>query len=141
MKLINLRVWLLELSIRSRSQAQWSGNEITSINCCQCCASICVELVISSSVVVRMDAEEPVISVAETNAKSCEYLDNPFKDLSEGSFTPESTVRGSGSEGYLGDDDGDLSSTIFDESEDEKPLMSVSSQNSRNSSILSKRSS
>ncbi len=77
--------------------------------------------------------------VADINATSSDYFDNTFKDLSAGSLTPESTVRGSGSEGYLGDDDCDLSSN--DECEDTQPLTPASTQNSRRSSFDSKKSS
>ena len=88
---------------------------------------------------------EPITKLGTgINANDSEYPDNPFKDLSPGSSlaTPESTVRASGSEGYLGDDDCDLSSTMYDESEDEKPLFSVSTATpNRTNSVSSSRKS
>ena len=67
----------------------------------------------------------------------------PFTDVSPGSTTPESTVRGSGSEGYLGDNDDCDISTMYDEdSEEEGRLLSVSTgKTGRSSSIPSSRTS
>ena len=81
-------------------------------------------------------AEEELPSETGTaiNTGDPESLISPFGGTSPAIGTPESTVRGSGSDrGYLADDDDELSSnrsSLLNENEEAEPLIGVSSRSS-----------